>query len=94
MKDLALQNLVGAWVIFCGSIVGKDLGIMLRGKKPHKPEIAHDILCIQSSVIFTNPIEYKLLAIPRLFVALLSLYIKTKSSGHYHHWTVRKLTHN
>ena len=29
-----------------GNIVGNDFGVMLRGKRPHKPEFAYDIVRI------------------------------------------------
>ena len=31
-----------------GSKVGNDFGVMLRGKRPHKPEFAYDIVRIHS----------------------------------------------
>ena len=43
-----------------GSNVGNELGVMLRGKGPHKPEIAYDIVRIHSLMIYTNLIEYNI----------------------------------
>ena len=43
-----------------GIIVGNEFGIMLRGKGPHKPEIAYDIVRIHSLMIYTDLIEYKI----------------------------------
>ena len=43
-----------------GSNVGKEIGVMLRGKGPHKPEFAYDIIRIQSLMIYTDLIEYNI----------------------------------
>ena len=41
-----------------GRIVGIEFGVMLRGKRPHKPEFAYDIVRIHSLMIYTDLIEY------------------------------------
>ena len=43
-----------------GSNVGNEFGLLLRRKEPHKPEIAYDILRIQSLMIYTDLIEYNI----------------------------------
>ena len=43
-----------------GSNVGNELGVMLRGKVPHKPEFAYDIVRIHSLMIYTDLIEYNI----------------------------------
>ena len=43
-----------------GSNVGNEFGVMLRGKGPHKPEFAHDIVRIHSLMIYTDRIEYNI----------------------------------
>ena len=43
-----------------GSNVGNELGVMLRGRRPHKPELAHDIVSIHSLMIHTDLIEYNI----------------------------------
>ena len=43
-----------------GSNVGKEIEVMLRGKGPHKPEIAYDIVPIHSLMIYTDLIEYNI----------------------------------
>ena len=43
-----------------GSKVGKELRVMLRGKGPHKPEFAYDIVRIHSLMIYTDLIEYNI----------------------------------
>ena len=43
-----------------GSIVGNELGVMLRGKGPHKTEFAYDIVRIHSLMIYTDLIEYNI----------------------------------
>ena len=40
------------------SIVGNETGVTLRGKGPHKPEFAYDIVRIHSLMIYTDLIEY------------------------------------
>ena len=37
-----------------GKIVGKEFGVMMRGKGPHKPEFAYDIVRIRSLMIYTD----------------------------------------
>ena len=67
-----------------GSNVGNEVGVMLRGKGPHKPKIAYDILRIHSLMIYTDPIEYNIVGdtkSPRLrcfFISKLKVeYIET-----------------
>ena len=43
-----------------GSNVGNIFGVMLRGKGPHKPQLAYDIVRIHSLMIYTNLIEYNI----------------------------------
>ena len=61
MKDLVLHSLERIWDghIF-GSNVGNELGEMLRGKRPHKPEFAYDIFRIHSLMIYTDLIKYNI----------------------------------
>ena len=40
-----------------GSNVGNESGLMLRGKGPHKPEVAYDIIRIHSLMIYTDLTE-------------------------------------
>ena len=42
------------------SNVGKEFGVMLRGKGPHKPEFAHDIVRIHGLFIYTDLVEYNI----------------------------------
>ena len=43
-----------------GSNVGNEFGVMLRRKRPHKPEFAYDIVRIHSLMIYTDLIEYNI----------------------------------
>ena len=43
-----------------GSNVGNEFGVMLRGKGPHEPEFAYDIVRIHSLMIYTDRIEYNI----------------------------------
>ena len=45
---------------FFGSNVGNEFGVMLRGKGPHKPDFAYDIVRIHSLMIYTDLIEYNI----------------------------------
>ena len=42
------------------SNVGNEFGVKLRGKGPHKPEFANDIVRIHSLMIYTDLIEYNI----------------------------------
>ena len=41
-----------------GSNVVNEFGVMLRGKGPHKPQFAYNIVLIHSLMIYTDLIEY------------------------------------
>ena len=63
--EIYLANEGSGLALFCtdlghisGSNVGNDFGVMFRGKGPHKPESAHDIVRIHSVMIYTDLIEY------------------------------------
>ena len=43
-----------------GRNVGNEFGVMLRGKGPHKPEFAYNIVRIHSLMIYTDLIEYNI----------------------------------
>ena len=43
-----------------GSNVGNEFGVIWRGKGPHKPEFAYDIVRIHSLMVYTDMIEYKI----------------------------------
>ena len=43
-----------------GSNVANQFGVMLRGKSPHKPKFAYDIVRIHSLMIYTDLIEYNI----------------------------------
>ena len=44
-----------------GSNVGNEFGVMLRGKGPHKPKTAYDIVRMHSLTIYTDLIECKII---------------------------------
>ena len=41
-----------------GSNVGNEFGVILRGKGPHRPEFANDLVHIHSLMIYMDPVEY------------------------------------
>ena len=60
MKDLVLHFFSMDLVQIFGINVGNEFGVMLRGKGPHKPEFADDIVRIYSLMIFTDLIQYNI----------------------------------
>ena len=43
-----------------GSNVGNEFGVKLRGKGPHKPDFAYDLVRIHSLMIYTDLIKYNI----------------------------------
>ena len=43
-----------------GGDVRNDLGILMRGKKPHEPTFAYDIVRIHALMIYTENVEYNI----------------------------------
>ena len=75
-----------------GSNVGNDLGLMLRGKGPHKPDFAYDIVRTHSLMIYMDLIENNIVGDTRApIAALLSFHFKAQSWRHYSHWTIYEL---
>ena len=62
-----------------GINVGNEFGVMLRGKGPHKPEFAYDIVRIQSLMIYTDLIEYISLATQKLHCCVAFLLFRSSS---------------
>ena len=61
MKHPVLPSLVRIWDTNSEVIlVMNKFGVMLRGKGPHKPEFAYDIVRIHSLMIYTDLIEYNI----------------------------------
>ena len=76
-----------------GSSVANEFGVMLRGNGPHKPEFAYDIVRIHSLMIYTDLIEYNIVADTKgSIAALLSLYFEAQVWRHYNYWTVHELS--
>ena len=61
-----------------GSIVGNEFGVMFRGKGPHKPEFADNVVRIPSLMIYTDLIEYKIVGDTK--APLLRCFILFRSS--------------
>ena len=64
-----------------GSNVGKEFGVMLRGKGPHKPEFAYDIVRMHSLMIYTDLIDYKIVGDTRAPLLRWFLFISKLKSG-------------
>ena len=65
-----------------GSNVGNEFGVMLRGKGPHKPEFAYDIVRIHSLMIYTHLIEYNIFGDTKAPLLRCFLFISKLKSGH------------
>ena len=73
-----------------GSNVGKEFGVLLRGKVPHKPEIAYDIVRIHSFMIM---IEYKIVGDTKSpLLRCFPFFFETQVWRHYNYWTVHELS--
>ena len=64
---MCLANEVSSLAIFStdlGHIIGGDVrndsAILMRGKEPHEPTFAHDIVRMQSLMIYTDIVEYNI----------------------------------
>ena len=64
-----------------GSNVGNEFGVMLRGKRPHKPEFAYDIVRIHSLMILTDLIEYNIVGNTKVPVLRCVPFISKLKSG-------------
>ena len=64
-----------------GSNVGNEVGVMLRGKGPHKPEFAYDIVRIHSLMIYTDMIEYNIVGYTNAPLLRCFLFISRLKSG-------------
>ena len=66
--------------IFSG-IVGINFGVMLRGKGPHKSELAYDLVRIHSLMIYTNLIEYNIVGDMKAPLLRCFLFISKLKAG-------------
>ena len=64
-----------------GSNVGNEIGVMFRGKGPHKPEIAYDFVRIHSLMIYTDLIEYNIVGDTRAPLLRCFPFIPKLKSG-------------
>ena len=64
------------------SNVGKEFGVLLRGKGPHKQEFANDIVRIHSLMIYTDLIEYNIVGDTKVPLLRCSPFIWKLKSGH------------
>ena len=64
-----------------GSFDGNEFGVMLRGKGPHKPEFAYDIVRIHSLMIDNDLIEYNIVGDTKAPLLRCSLFISKLKSG-------------
>ena len=45
---------------FFGNKVGNEFGVLIKGKGPHEPEVAYDIVRIHSLTIYSDLVEYSI----------------------------------
>ena len=64
-----------------GSNAGTEFGVMLTGKRPHKPEFAYDIVRIHSLMIYTDLIEYNIVDRTRDPLLRCFLFISQLKAG-------------
>ena len=63
------------------SNVGNEFGVMLRGKRPHTPEFAYDIVRLHSLMIYTDLIEYNIVGDTKTPLLRCFLFISKLKSG-------------
>ena len=73
-----------------GSNVGNEFGVMLRGKGPHKPEFAYELVRIHSLMIYTD-LQYRWRHNVSI-AALLFFYFEAQVWRPYNYWTVHELS--
>ena len=64
-----------------GSNVVNEFGVMLRGKGPHKPEFAYDIVRIHSLMTYTDLIEYNIVGDTKALLLRCFPFISKLKSG-------------
>ena len=56
--ESSLANFSTDWGRIFGGYVRNDSGLLMRGKEPHEPTFAYDIVRIHSLMIYTDIVEY------------------------------------
>ena len=64
-----------------GSDVGNEFGVTLRGKRPRKPQFAHDIVRIHSLMIYTDLVEYNIVGDTKAPLLHCILFVSKLKSG-------------
>ena len=64
-----------------GGDVGDDKGILMRGKGPHEPKFAYDIVRIHSLMIYTDIVEYNIIGDTKAPLLLCFPFISKMKSG-------------
>ena len=68
--------------IIFGGDVGDDKGILMRGKGPHEPKFAYDIVRIHSLMIWRHKSSP---------IALLPFHFQAEIRRRNHYWTIHEL---
>ena len=64
-----------------GSEVGKEFGVMLRGKEPYKPDFAYEIVRRHPLMIYTDLIEYNIVGDTKASLLRCFSFISKLKSG-------------
>ncbi len=64
-----------------GGDVRDDSGILMRGKEPHEPTFAYDIVRIHSLLIYTDIVEYNIVGDTKALLLRCFLLISKLKSG-------------
>ena len=80
MKDRVLHSLVRILNTFLDN-VGNEVEVMLRRKRPQKPEPAYDIVRIHSLMIYTDLIDYNIVGDTKAPLLRCFLFISKLKSG-------------
>ena len=73
------------------STLGSEFGVMLRGKEPHKPKFAIDVVLIHSFMIYTDLIEKNIVGDTKAPLLRCFLFFSKLKGGHITTWTVHEL---
>ena len=65
---------------------------MIRGKGPHEPDFAYDIVRIHSLMIYNNLIEYNIVGDTKAPLLRFFPFFEAQGWRQYNYWTVHGLS--
>ena len=66
----------------CGSNIGNESGVMLRGKRPHKAKFPYDNVRVRSLMLYTDLIEYIIVGDTKISLLCCFLFISKLKAGY------------